>query len=127
MFYMAILAGPCLAAILLTGIVDGRPGLRELLARLLTRLFSWLPPFRVLLVWVYDRTQSLPVVMFNRYLTFSSNLKVESGEVRSKYARSASNVRSVRFQPDDEACKLQIQSSVRPYRTGIESAATDGG
>jgi CAAX protease family protein len=27
------------------------------------RLFSWLPPFRVLLVWVHDRTQSLPVVM----------------------------------------------------------------
>jgi membrane protease YdiL (CAAX protease family) len=30
---------------------------------LLTMLFSWLPPFRVLLVWVHDRTQSLPVVM----------------------------------------------------------------
>jgi hypothetical protein len=26
-------------------------------------LFSWLPPFRVILVWVHDRTQSLPVVM----------------------------------------------------------------
>ena len=177
LFYIAILAGPCLAGILLTGIVDRRPGLRELLARLtrwragsrwyaaallpalvmtatalllslvssdfrpailssndragivmrafgpallvgsfeeigwtgfavphlrsrhsilttglavgvvwgawhfplfwegdsfsatlpltllLTRLFSWLPPFRVLLVWVHDRTQSLPVVM----------------------------------------------------------------
>jgi membrane protease YdiL (CAAX protease family) len=34
------------------------------LAILLTRLFSWLPPFRVLLVWVHDRTQSLPLVMF---------------------------------------------------------------
>jgi membrane protease YdiL (CAAX protease family) len=33
------------------------------LAILLIRLFSWLPPFRVLLVWVHDRTQSLPVVM----------------------------------------------------------------
>jgi membrane protease YdiL (CAAX protease family) len=31
---------------------------------LLTRLFSWLPAFRVLLVWIHDRTQSLPVVMF---------------------------------------------------------------
>jgi membrane protease YdiL (CAAX protease family) len=31
---------------------------------LLTRLFSWLPPFRVLLVWTHDGTQSLPVVMF---------------------------------------------------------------
>jgi membrane protease YdiL (CAAX protease family) len=30
---------------------------------LLTMLFSWLPPFRVLLVWVHDRTLSLPVVM----------------------------------------------------------------
>jgi membrane protease YdiL (CAAX protease family) len=175
--YVAILAGPCLAGLLLTGIVDGRPGLQELLARLLRwrvstrwyalallpalvtaatallisfasadfrpaildsddttgilmralgpallvgsfeeigwtgfavphlrarhsilttglavgvvwgawhfplfwegdsfsatlplailviKLFSWLPPFRVLLVWVHDRTQSLPVVM----------------------------------------------------------------
>jgi hypothetical protein len=26
-------------------------------------LFSWLPPYRVLMVWVYDRTQSLLVVM----------------------------------------------------------------
>ena len=33
LFYIAILAGPCLAGILLTGIVDGQPGLRELLAR----------------------------------------------------------------------------------------------
>jgi CAAX protease family protein len=33
------------------------------LAVLAVRLFSWLPPFRVLLVWVHDRTQSLPVVM----------------------------------------------------------------
>jgi membrane protease YdiL (CAAX protease family) len=30
---------------------------------LLTMLFSWLPPLRVLLVWVHDRTQSLTVVM----------------------------------------------------------------
>ena len=30
---------------------------------LLTMLFSWLPPFRVLLVWVHDRTRSLPAVM----------------------------------------------------------------
>ncbi|MHB8960167.1 MAG: CPBP family intramembrane glutamic endopeptidase [Candidatus Limnocylindrales bacterium] len=26
-------------------------------------LFAWLPPYRVLMVWVYDRTQSLLVVM----------------------------------------------------------------
>lgn len=175
--YVAILAGPCLAGLLLTGVVAGRPGLRELLARLrrwrvsprwyalallpalgmaatvllmslasadfrpaildsdaktamlmgalgpallvgafeeigwtgfaaphlrarhsilttglavgvvwgawhfplfwegdsfsaalplgilVLKLFSWLPPFRVLLVWVHDRTQSLPLVM----------------------------------------------------------------
>jgi uncharacterized protein len=34
------------------------------LAILLTALFSWLPALRVLLVWIHDRTQSLPVVMF---------------------------------------------------------------
>ena len=177
LLYAAILAGPCVASVLVTGIVDGRPGLRDLLARLrrwhigwtwyavallpalamtamalllslmssdfrpaildsndnsgillralgpallvgsfeeigwtcftvphwrsrhsilvtglirgvgwgawhfplfwqadsfsgvlplvilLTMLFSWLPPFRVLLVWVHDHTQSLPGVM----------------------------------------------------------------
>lgn len=30
---------------------------------LLVRLFSWLPAYRVLMVWVYDHTESLPVVM----------------------------------------------------------------
>jgi membrane protease YdiL (CAAX protease family) len=33
------------------------------LALLLVRLFSWLPPFRVLLLIAYERTGSLPVVM----------------------------------------------------------------
>ena len=33
------------------------------LAILLVRLFSWLPALRVLLVWIHDRTGSLPVVM----------------------------------------------------------------
>ena len=33
------------------------------LAILAMKLFSWLPPFRVLLVWVHDRTRSIPVVM----------------------------------------------------------------
>ena len=33
------------------------------LAILLVRLFSWLPAYRVLMVWVYDRTESLPVAM----------------------------------------------------------------
>jgi CAAX protease family protein len=30
---------------------------------LLVRLFSWLPAFRILMVWVYDRTGSLLVAM----------------------------------------------------------------
>jgi CAAX protease family protein len=30
---------------------------------LVTKLFSWLPPFRVILVWLHDRTQSIPIVM----------------------------------------------------------------
>lgn len=33
------------------------------LAILLARLFAWLPAYRVLMVWVYDRTESLLVVM----------------------------------------------------------------
>jgi membrane protease YdiL (CAAX protease family) len=33
------------------------------LALLLGQLFSWLPAYRVLMVWVYDRTESLLVVM----------------------------------------------------------------
>jgi membrane protease YdiL (CAAX protease family) len=33
------------------------------LALLLARLFAWLPPYRVLMVWVYDRTDSLLVVV----------------------------------------------------------------
>jgi membrane protease YdiL (CAAX protease family) len=33
------------------------------LALLLARLFAWLPPYRVLMVWVHDHTGSLPVVM----------------------------------------------------------------
>lgn len=32
---------------------------------LVTRLFSWLPPFRILMVWLFERTQSLllPILM----------------------------------------------------------------
>jgi hypothetical protein len=33
------------------------------LALLLARLFSWLPAYRVLMVWVYDRTESLLVAV----------------------------------------------------------------
>jgi membrane protease YdiL (CAAX protease family) len=31
---------------------------------LLVRLYSWLPAFRLLMVWVHDRTGSLPLAMF---------------------------------------------------------------
>jgi hypothetical protein len=41
LLYIAILAGPCAAGILLTGIVDGRPGLRQLLARLRRWRVGW--------------------------------------------------------------------------------------
>jgi membrane protease YdiL (CAAX protease family) len=41
LMYAPILAGPCVAGVLLTGIVDGRPGLRELLARLLRWRIGW--------------------------------------------------------------------------------------
>ncbi len=33
------------------------------LTLLLARLFSWLPAYRVLMVWVYDRTESLLIIM----------------------------------------------------------------
>ncbi len=33
------------------------------LALLITRLFSWLPAYRVLMVWIYDRTESLLVAI----------------------------------------------------------------
>src|SRR5688572_14484441 len=35
LLYVAIIAGPTVAGILMTALVDGRPGLRELLARAL--------------------------------------------------------------------------------------------
>ena len=41
LLYTAILAGPCVAGVLLTGIVDGRPGLRDLLARLRRWRVGW--------------------------------------------------------------------------------------
>lgn len=41
LLYTAILAGPCVAGILLTGMVDGRPGLRNLLARLRRWRVDW--------------------------------------------------------------------------------------
>jgi len=47
------------------------------LALLLARLFSWLPAFRVLLVWVYDRTESLLVAMLMHVSLVASTVIVE--------------------------------------------------
>jgi membrane protease YdiL (CAAX protease family) len=47
------------------------------LALLLGRLFSWLPAFRVLMVWVYDRTGSLLVTMLMHVSLVASTVIVE--------------------------------------------------
>ncbi len=42
-------------------------------AVLLARLFAWLPPFRILMVWVHDRTESLSLSMLmHASLVFST-------------------------------------------------------
>jgi uncharacterized protein len=47
---------------------------------LLVRLFSWLPPFRILMVWVYDRTESLLVsILMHASLVASLSIIVPSG------------------------------------------------
>ena len=53
------------------------------LALLLARLFSWLPAYRVLMVWVHDRTESLLVTMLMHVSLVASLVIVEpplSGE-----------------------------------------------
>ena len=44
------------------------------LALLLVRLFSWLPAYRVLMVWVYDRTGSLLVAILMHASLVASHL-----------------------------------------------------
>jgi hypothetical protein len=39
--YLAILAGPCVAGVLMTGVVDGMPGLHEFFARLRRWRVGW--------------------------------------------------------------------------------------
>jgi membrane protease YdiL (CAAX protease family) len=47
------------------------------LALLLARLFAWLPPYRVIMVWVYDRTGSLLVsILLHASLVFNMNVIV---------------------------------------------------
>lgn len=48
---------------------------------LLARLFSWLPPFRILMVWVYERTQSLPVVMLLHMSLVVTTLAIPSPDM----------------------------------------------
>ncbi|MFN8486244.1 MAG: CPBP family intramembrane glutamic endopeptidase [Caldilineaceae bacterium] len=47
------------------------------LALLIGRLFSWLPAYRVLLVWVYERTESLLVVMLMHASLVASTLLLQ--------------------------------------------------
>jgi membrane protease YdiL (CAAX protease family) len=47
------------------------------LALLLARLFSWLPAYRVLMVWVYDRTGSLLVAILMHACLVASTLIVD--------------------------------------------------
>lgn len=47
---------------------------------LLTRLFAWLPPFRVLLVSIHEHTRSLPVVMLmHSAVSFASIVFAQQG------------------------------------------------
>ena len=47
------------------------------LALLLARLFAWLPAYRVLMVWVYDRTGSLLVAMLMHVSLVASTVIIE--------------------------------------------------
>jgi membrane protease YdiL (CAAX protease family) len=47
------------------------------LALLLARLFSWLPAYRILMVWVYDRTESLLVTILMHVSLVASTVIVE--------------------------------------------------
>ncbi|MEJ2287053.1 MAG: CPBP family intramembrane metalloprotease [Deinococcales bacterium] len=47
------------------------------LALLLARLFSWLPPFRTLMVWVHERTDSLLVVVLMHVSLVMSTLLLQ--------------------------------------------------
>jgi membrane protease YdiL (CAAX protease family) len=44
---------------------------------LLARLFSWLPAYRLLMVWVYDRTGSLLVAMLMHVSLVASTVIIE--------------------------------------------------
>jgi membrane protease YdiL (CAAX protease family) len=51
------------------------------LALLLARLFAWLPPYRILMVWVYDRTDSLLVAMLMHGSLVATTLVLPSMEL----------------------------------------------
>jgi uncharacterized protein len=48
-------------------------------------LFAWLPPYRVLMVWVYDRTESLPMAML-MHVPISVTAVVLASEATSSLA-----------------------------------------
>lgn len=51
------------------------------LAVLLVRLFAWLPPFRILMVWVHDETRSLSVTMLMHASLVFATLTLPSMEL----------------------------------------------
>ena len=59
LLYAAMLAGPCLASILLTGLVDGRAGFRDLVTRLLRWRVGWAWYALALIPIVVTATMSL--------------------------------------------------------------------
>jgi membrane protease YdiL (CAAX protease family) len=48
-------------------------------------LFAWLPPYRVLMVWAYDRTESLPLAML-MHVPISVNAFVLASEATTSAA-----------------------------------------
>ena len=64
------------------------PGIQQAPCRLLlvaSLLFAWLPPYRVLMVWVYDRTESLPIAML-MHVPISVSAFVMASEATSSAA-----------------------------------------
>ncbi|MCA9695459.1 MAG: CPBP family intramembrane metalloprotease [Myxococcales bacterium] len=57
------------------------------LAVLGARLFAWLPPFRVLMVWIYERTQSLLIVILTHWSLVASLMCLEPTLPREQLLR----------------------------------------
>jgi len=53
-------------------------------ALLLMRLFAWLPPFRIIMVWLHDQTKSLLLVMLMHASLVFTTLNLPSTELSSR-------------------------------------------